>query len=54
MIVTLRQKGCCDIEVEVYTMEALKLVTKKFVEWCERELPVWAEIMYDEFRNKIY
>jgi hypothetical protein len=51
--VILRQKGACDIEVEVFTMEALALVTKRFVEWCEREMPDWAEIIY-QFIDKIY
>ena len=53
MIVILRQKNACDIEVEVYTLQALKLVIRKFIDWCEREMPEWAEIIY-QFVDKIY
>ena len=53
MKVIFRQKGHTDLEVEVFTLPALKHITEVMIKWCEENMPEWAEIIY-QFVDKIY
>ena len=53
MKVIFRQKGHTDLEVDVYSIPALKHITQVMIKWCEENMPEWAEIQY-QFVDKIY
>ena len=44
--VRLRTDGCADLEMIVYTLDALKHLTYTLICWVETQMPEWAEIMY--------
>ena len=48
MKVIFNTKGRKRLEIEVFTLLALKHMTLTLVEYCERVMPEWAEIRYEE------
>ena len=53
MKVIFNTKGRKRLEIEVFTDMALKHIVGTLIKYCERTMPEWAEIRYEETR-KLY
>ena len=53
MKVIFNVKGHKRLEIEVFTDMALKHIILTLIKYCERVMPLWAEIRYEE-THKLY
>ena len=48
MIINFRCKGRHSLGMIAYHVATIQYVTKRLIEWCEEQMPEWAEISYDK------